>query len=107
MCPETTNSPFANHHGVNDVWAKKNISGYKSRAADNPTMDLSVNGHKAAHRAGNDYLKETMGSVRSQAKNLSPRQMQKMAERWFDAANIPMAARQNFYNSFNRYTYGK
>lgn len=102
-----TNSPFVNHHGVNDVWAKNNISGYKSRAADNPTMDLSVNGHKAAHRAGNDYLKETMGSVRSQAKNLSPRQMQKMAERWFDAANIPMAARQNFYNSFNRYTYGK
>ncbi len=61
------------------MFRQKNISGYKSRAAENPTMALSVNGHKAAHRAGNDYLKETMGSVRSQAKNLSPRQMQKMA----------------------------
>ncbi|OBU29120.1 hypothetical protein C0Z01_11635 [Photobacterium kishitanii] len=89
------------------MFGQKNISEYKSRAAENPTMALSVNGHKAAHRAGNDYLKETMGSVRSQAKNLSPRQMQKMAERRFDAANVPMAARQNFYNSFNRYTYGK
>ncbi len=87
---------------------KKIFLDTKVERLKNPTMALSVNGHKAAlSRAGNDYLKETMGSVRSQAKNLSPRQMQKMAERRFDAANVPMAARQNFYNSFNRYTYGK
>ena len=58
-----TNSPFVNHHGVNDVWAKNNIPGYPSRAVNNPTMVLSVSGHKAAHRAGNDYLRQTMGSV--------------------------------------------
>jgi hypothetical protein len=102
-----TNSPLVNHHGVNDVWAKNNIPGYPSRAVDNPTMALSVDGHKAAHRAGNDYLRETMGSVQGQAKNLSPRQMQEMAERQFDAANVPMEARQNFYNEFNRYIYGQ
>ena len=100
-----TNSPLVNHHGVNDVWAKNNIPGYKSKAADNPTMALSVDGHKAAHRAGNDYLRETMGAVRGQAKNLSSRQMQEMAERQFDAANVPMEARQKFYNEFNRYIY--
>ncbi|WP_413110352.1 hypothetical protein [Thaumasiovibrio sp. DFM-14] len=27
-----TNSPLVNHHGVNDVWAKNNIPGYKTRA---------------------------------------------------------------------------
>ncbi|MDO6580635.1 RHS repeat-associated core domain-containing protein [Photobacterium sp. 2_MG-2023] len=102
-----TNSPLVNHHGVNDVWAKNNIPGYKSRAADNPTMALSVDGHKAAHKAGNDYLRETMGSVQGQAKNLSPRQMHEMAERQFDAAKVPMEARQNFYNDFNQYIYGQ
>jgi hypothetical protein len=48
-----------------------------------------------------------MGFVRGQAKNLSPRQMQEMAEKQFDAANVPMEARQNFYNEFNRYIYGQ
>ena len=62
---------------------------------------------KAAHKAGNDYLRETVGSVRGQAKNLNARQMQQMAERQFDAAKVPQAARQNYYNEFNRYIYGK
>ncbi|WDE09302.1 hypothetical protein SG34_030000 [Thalassomonas viridans] len=44
-----TNSPLVNHHGVNDVWAKNNIPGYKSRATDNPTIALGVDEHKAAH----------------------------------------------------------
>jgi len=102
-----TNSPLVNHHGVNDVWAKNNVPGYISRKADNPTIALSVPAHKAAHKAGNDYLRETVGSVRGQAKNLNARQMQQMAERQFDAAKVPQAARQNYYNEFNRYIYGK
>ena len=101
-----TSTPLVNHHGVNDVWAKNNIPGYTSRKADNPTIALESTSHKAAHRAGNDYLRETLGSVRGQAKNLTPRQMQQMAERQFDAANVPQQARQNFYNEFNKYIYG-
>lgn len=102
-----TNSPLVNHHGVNDVWAKNNILGYVSRIADNPTIALSVTGHKAAHKTGNDYLKETVGSVRGQAKNLSFRQMQEMAERQFDAAKVPQDARRNYYQEFHRYIYGE
>ncbi|WDE09014.1 hypothetical protein SG34_030005 [Thalassomonas viridans] len=52
-------------------------------------------------------MKEATGSVRGQAKNLSPRQMHEMAERQFDAANVPRGARQKFYNEFNRYIYEK
>jgi len=100
-----TNSPYVNHHGINDVWAKNNIPGYVSRAAHNPTMALGSDAHKAAHRAGNAYLKEVFGAVRGQAKNLSPRQMQHMAERQFDAAKVPAEARQEFYREFNRYIY--
>jgi hypothetical protein len=102
-----TNSPLVNHHGINDVWAKNNVPGYVSRAADNPTIALSETGHKAAHKAGNEYLKETVGAVRGQSKKLSPRQMQEMAERQFDAAKVPQEARQNYYREFNRYIYGQ
>lgn len=39
-------------------------------------------------------------------KTVSPQEIQSLSERMFDAANVPMSARRNYYSEFNKYIYG-
>jgi hypothetical protein len=36
---------------------------------------------------------------------VSPQEIQDLAERMFDAANVPQEARDEYYRAFNRYNY--
>jgi toxin YokI len=36
---------------------------------------------------------------------ISPKEMQSLSERMFDAANVPQSARQEYYRAFNQYNY--
>jgi len=100
---------FENHHGVMDVWATENIPGYRSRATDSPTMALSREGHGATKR---EYLawrrartcQPFGGTV--DWRSVSPREIQDLSERMFDAAKVPQEARGAYYHAFNRYIYG-
>jgi hypothetical protein len=56
-----SNAPLENHHGIPDVWAKNNVPGYVSRAADNPTMVLSEGNHAAANEVYRGWLTEMTG----------------------------------------------
>ena len=37
--------------------------------------------------------------------SVSPREIQVLSERMFDAANVPVSARNDYYREFNRYIY--
>lgn len=38
--------------------------------------------------------------------SVSPQEAQALAERMFDAANVPLSARNDYYREFNRYING-
>ncbi|WP_367397850.1 RHS repeat-associated core domain-containing protein [Clostridium bornimense] len=98
-----------NHHGVLDVWATHNIDGYKSRASKSTTIALTHDQHEATKAVYRDWLFEKTGKRvggKIDWKNISPREIYSLSERMFEAAKVPMFARQNYYSEFNRYIYG-
>lgn len=97
-----------NHHGVLDVWASNNISGYKSRASKSTTIALSKAQHVETKRVYRNWLFEKTGKKvggKIDWKTISPREMQSLTEKMFDAAKVPYSARKNYYRQFNKYIY--
>ncbi len=98
-----------NHHGVLDVWATHNIDGYKSRASKSTTIALTNSQHDATKSVYRDWLFEKTGKRvggKVDWKTVSAQEIQSLSERMFDAANVPMSARRNYYSEFNKYIYG-
>ncbi len=98
-----------NHHGVLDVWATHNIDGYKSRASKSTTIALTPEQHAATKSVYRDWLYERTGNKvggKVDWTSVSPQEAQALAERMFDAANVPLSARNDYYREFNRYIYG-
>ena len=98
-----------NHHGVLDVWAKNNIKGYKSRASKSTTIALTKKQHDATKAVYRDWLYEKTGKKvggKIDWTNISPKEIQALSERMFDAAGVPNYARRNYYSKFNKYIYG-
>ena len=98
-----------NHHGVLDVWATHNIDGYKSRASKSTTIALTKSQHDATKSVYRDWLFEKTGKRvggKVDWKTVSPQEIQSLSERMFDAANVPLSARRNYYSEFNKYIYG-
>jgi len=100
---------FENHHGVLDVWATHNIDGYKSRASKSTAIALTKSQHDATKAVYREWLfektgKRVGGSV--EWTSVLPREIQALSERMFDAANVPLSARNDYYREFNRYIYG-
>ena len=101
-------SPLENHHGLLDVWAKENIDGYVSRASDNPTIALSKLHHDATKAVYREWLFERTGKRVGGSvdwKTVSPREMQTLTERMFDAAEVPAEARSEYYRALHKYIY--
>ena len=104
-----SNTPLENHHGVLDVWAKNNIEGYVSRAADNPTMALSEASHQATNAVYRDWLTEMTGRPvggKIDWTMIGPREIQSLATRMFEAAGAPQEAVGAYFGEFNKYIYG-
>ena len=98
-----------NHHGVLDVWAKNNIKGYKSRASKSTTIALTKKQHDATKAVYRDWLYEKTGKKvggKIDWTSISPKEIQTLSERMFDAAGVPNYARRNYYSKFNKYIYG-
>ncbi|WP_262417724.1 hypothetical protein, partial [Bacillus sp. YC2] len=105
-----SNSPLENHHGVMDVWAKHNVPDYVSRGSNTPTIALTKEQHNATKKVYRDWLFEKTGKRvggKIDWKEISPREIQELAEKMFDAADIPQIARQQYYNAFNQYNFRK
>jgi hypothetical protein len=97
------------HHGVMDAWAKDNVPGYKSRAANSPTIQLSKANHAATKRVYRDGLEARTGrrvGAKVDWSSVSPGEMFDLSEGMFDAAGVPQAARSLYYSAFNKYIYG-
>ncbi|MEC0694986.1 ribonuclease YeeF family protein [Bacillus atrophaeus] len=105
-----SNSPLENHHGVMDVWAKHNVSDYVSRGSNTPTVALTKEQHNATKKVYREWLYEKTGKKvggKVNWKEVSPREIQELTEKMFDAANVPKEARQQYYNAFNQYNFRK
>ncbi len=102
----TPGSGFQKHHGVLDVWAKENIPGYNSRNA--PAIVLTEQQHNLTRAEFNKWRLERTGSITGPIDwaNMSPREVQQIADRMFNAANVPSEARSAYYRAFNQYIYG-
>jgi RHS repeat-associated protein len=101
-----SNFPLENHHGILDIWAEKNIQGYKSRAPHNPTMALTKEQHDATKIEYRRWLKEKTGKPvggKVDWTKVSASEAKQLSERMFDAAQVPQQARNNYYKRFNRY----
>ncbi|CAF1774043.1 putative ribonuclease YokI [Bacillus subtilis] len=105
-----SNSPLENHHGVMDVWAKHNVPNYVSRGSNTPTVALTKEQHNATKKVYREWLYEKTGKKvggKVNWKEVSPREIQELTEKMFDAANVPKEARQQYYNAFNQYNFRK
>ncbi|MCM3091866.1 T7SS effector LXG polymorphic toxin [Cytobacillus sp. AMY 15.2] len=103
-----SNSPLENHHGVMDVWAKHNVPNYVSRGGNTPTVALTKEQHAATKVVYREWLYEKTGKKvggKIDWQSVSPREIQELTEKMFEAANVPNSARQKYYNSFNKYNY--
>ena len=102
-------SGLENHHGVLDVWATNNIDGYKSRASKSTTIALTPEQHATTKLVYRDWLYERTGKKvggKVDWTSVSPQEAQALSQRMFDAANVPLSARNDYYREFNRYIYG-
>ncbi len=98
-----------NHHGVLDIWATHNIDGYKSRASKSTTIALTPEQHAATKSVYRDWLYEKTGKKvggKVDWTSVLPQEVQDLSERMFDAANVPLSARNDYYREFNCYIYG-
>lgn len=92
-----------------DVWATHNIDDYKSRASKSTTIALIPEQHVATKSVYIEWLYERTGKKvggKVDWTSVSPREIQVLSERIFDAANVPVSARNDYYREFNRYIYG-
>nr|WP_225434200.1 sugar-binding protein [Peribacillus tepidiphilus] len=103
-----SNAPLENRHGILDVWAKHNVPNYVSRGADTPTVALTKAQHDATKAIYRQWLYEKTGKKvggKVDWKTVSPREMQQLTERMFDAAGVPQSARREYYRAFHQYIY--
>ncbi|WP_053486152.1 RHS repeat-associated core domain-containing protein [Lysinibacillus sp. FJAT-14745] len=103
-----SNSPLENHHGVLDVWAKHNVPNYVSRGVNTPAIALTEPQHGATKAVYREWLFEKTGKRvggKIDWTKISPREMQSLSERMFDAAKVPQSARDSYYRAFNQYNY--
>ncbi|NNU97571.1 sugar-binding protein [Anoxybacillus sp. EFIL] len=103
-----SNAPLENHHGILDVWAKHNVPNYVSRGADTPTVALTKAQHDATKAVYRQWLYEKTGKKvggKLDWKTVSPREMQQLTERMFDAAGVPQSTRREYYRAFHQYIY--
>ncbi|PEY52154.1 sugar-binding protein [Bacillus cereus] len=103
-----SNSPLENHHGVMDVRAKHNVPDYVSRGANTPTIALTKEQHNATKAVYRQWLFEKTGKKvggKVDWKSVSPKEIQELTEKMFDAANVPRLARQEYYRAFNQYNF--
>ncbi|MED0703753.1 hypothetical protein [Aeribacillus composti] len=103
-----SNAPLENHHGILDVWAKHNVPNYVSRGADTPTVALTKAQHDVTKAVYRQWLYEKTGKNvggKVDWKTVSPREMQQLTERMFDAAGVPQSARREYYRAFHQYIY--
>ena len=102
---EPRNSPFENHHGILDVWARNNIAGYDSAKA--PTVVLTLEQHNATRSVFASWRYELTGSVTGAInwKNVSASDIFSLSEIMFDAAGVPGDSRQAYYRAFHEFLY--
>lgn len=97
------------HHGVLDMWAASNVSGYKKAASGSPTIVLSAEAHAATKAVYNQWAYEKTGKWIGPVidwTTVSKDEVLGLAERMFDAAGVLGEARQAYYDAFEGYVKG-
>lgn len=98
---------FESHHGVNSIWMKENVAGY--RAGDAPSVLMKNDPfHNATRDVFNKIRSEIAGrqgvSVREiDWSKVSPGTAWRLAEEQFQAAKAPAAVQEEYFRQFNAY----
>ncbi len=72
-------------------------------------MALTPEQHTATKGVYREWLYERTGKKvggKVDWTNLSPKEIQALSETMFDAAYVPISAKNNYYRKFNSYIYG-
>jgi hypothetical protein len=96
---------FEKHHGVLDVWAQQNITGYNRN--DAPTMVLSRLRHQRTRDWFNSWRRQSTGSLTGNVnwKTLDIREVNYMTESMLEYAGVPTHYIRDYISAFNRYIY--
>ncbi len=97
---------FEKHHGVMDVWARHNISGYNR--ADAPSIVLSPQRHQLTKNWFNNWRKLHTGSIMGDVDwtKISAQEAQEMSYGMFREAKVPDHVIADYFRPFNQYIYG-
>ncbi|MBN6074853.1 hypothetical protein HYE60_06275 [Aggregatibacter actinomycetemcomitans] len=82
--------------------------GQKQRPPGSPTIALSKDNHEATKAVTREWMREKTGRPvggKVDWKQVSPREMQALTEKMFDAAKVPQAARDKYYRALNQFLY--
>ena len=82
---------------------------YKEGNFIHPEDALTPEQHATTKLVYRDWLYERTGKKvggKVDWTSVSPQEAQALSERMFDAANVPLSARNDYYREFNRYIYG-
>jgi len=93
------------HHGVNSVWMESNYSNYVPDNAPSIYM-LNDPNHNATRGVFNTWRAEMatiQGSSKVDYSKITQADILKLAERQFDAANVPKALRDEYYKLWEEY----
>jgi hypothetical protein len=93
------------HHGVNSVWMERNYSNYVPDNAPSIYMLNSPN-HNATRGVFNKWRAEMatiQGSSKIDYSKITQVEILKLAEKQFDAANVPKALRDEYYKLWKEY----
>ena len=95
------------HHGVNSVWMEAKYSNYAQKDAPSIFMLTSPN-HNATRRVFPTWRSEMateqgVSTTKVNYSNITEKQIISLAERQFDAANVPKYIRDAYYNNWNIY----
>ncbi|MCD8532303.1 MAG: hypothetical protein LRY66_13385, partial [Saccharospirillaceae bacterium] len=90
------------HHGVMSAWMKKHFSGYDANKA--PAVLMPEANHRATFGVYNTWraeMRKNMSGTFDWSK-VSERQMRSLSENMFDAADIPLNTRQQYWKWYDQ-----
>lgn len=94
------------HHGVNSVWMREKYSNYGSGNSAPTVYMLNEPNHNATRGVFNKWVAEMkikQGANRVDYSKVTKEEIMELANRQFDAANVPKEVRDEYFRLWNEY----
>lgn len=94
------------HHGVNSVWMKANYNNYGNGNNAPSVYMLNNPNHNATRGVFNKWVAEIkikQGTTKVDYSKVTKEEILELANRQFDAANVPKEVRKEYFKLWNEY----